>query len=129
MLIELWERLRGFDKWTQTQAKIKSSNLAEVEIGKIPTSILGSWGSFEAIVEWQSTCLVTWTEASGKSHEAEFKVAENSPLFQLYDGQTVTIRYNPANPDQFHLRGLLGSRFHTWINRVYIFFANPAGRG
>lgn len=25
MLIELWERLRGYDKWNEAQAKIESS--------------------------------------------------------------------------------------------------------
>jgi hypothetical protein len=31
MLIEIWERLRGYDKWVQTEAKIESSNLEEVK--------------------------------------------------------------------------------------------------
>jgi len=46
----------------------------------------------------------------GKSHAAEYTVSENSPLFQLYDGQTAAIRYNPSNPEQFYLRGVLGSK-------------------
>jgi hypothetical protein len=125
MLIELWERLRGFDKWTQTEAKIKSSNLAEVEIGSVRVS---RWSDSETVDEWESNCTLAWTDAAGKPHEADFTVAEDSSLFQLYDGQTVTIRYNPSNPDQFHLRGVFGSKFHTGLKRTMILLANLFSR-
>jgi hypothetical protein len=29
MLIEIWERLRGYDKWVQTEAKVESSQVEE----------------------------------------------------------------------------------------------------
>jgi hypothetical protein len=29
MLIEIWERLRGYDKWIETEAKIESSKVEE----------------------------------------------------------------------------------------------------
>jgi hypothetical protein len=40
MLIELWEHLRGYDKWIQTEATIQSTDLAEVELGDIRYSRL-----------------------------------------------------------------------------------------
>ena len=49
----------------------------------------------------------------GKEHKGKFKVSENSPLFQLYDGQTLTIRYNPANPRQFYQREVAESNLMT----------------
>jgi hypothetical protein len=107
MLIEIWERLRGYDKWTQTEATIRSSDLKEVEVGR---SRARRYSDSEPIYEWQSICVLAWTDAFGKSHTAEYTVSENSPLFQLYDGQKTTIRYNPANPEQFYLRGVLGSK-------------------
>jgi hypothetical protein len=61
------------------------------------------------VEEWQSTCGITWKDASGNLHSAKYKVAENSPLFQLYDGQSLTIRYNPKNPDQFYQRDVAKS--------------------
>jgi hypothetical protein len=107
MLIEIWERLRGLDKWTRTEATIKSSDLKEVEVG----SARGTrFSQRDPIVEWQSTCVVAWTDAAGNPHSAAFAVSENSPLFQLYDGQTVTICYNPSRPDQYYLRGVLASK-------------------
>jgi hypothetical protein len=121
MLIEIWERLRGYDKWIQTEATIQSSDLNEMEIGKVRDySLVGS----QSVEEWNSSCVLAWTDKSGNSHEAEFDVAEDSPLFQLYDGQKVAIRYNPANPDQFYLRGVSASKVHTWFKQVGIFLIN-----
>jgi hypothetical protein len=125
VLIEIWERLRGFDKWVQTEATIKSSDLAEVNIGDIRTS---PWVHSQSVEEWNSSCALKWIDHSGNSHENEFEVAEESPLFQLYDGQTVAIRYNPSNPDQFYLRGVSGSKVHTFIKKIGIFFTNLLGR-
>ncbi len=125
MLIEIWERLRGYDKWVQTLATIESSNLAEVEIGEIRAS---RWVHSQPVEEWNSHCVLTWLDNSSNSHEDEFEVAEDSPLFQLYDGQTVMIRYNPTNPDQFYLRGVSGSKVHTWLKKTGIFFTNVLGR-
>jgi hypothetical protein len=34
MLIELWERLRGYDKWVETQAMIKSARAGQVEVAE-----------------------------------------------------------------------------------------------
>jgi hypothetical protein len=107
MLIEIWERLRGYDKWTQTEATIKSSDLKEVEVGRSRTT---RFSDSEPIYEWQSICVLAWTDALGNPRTSEYAVSENSPLFQLYDGQTVTIRYNSAKPEQFYLRGVLGSK-------------------
>ena len=121
MLIEIWERLRGCDKWTQTEATIKSSDLEEVEVGSFRYN---RFSHSEKVDEWQSTSVLAWTDASGKSHTAEYAVSEDSPLFQLCDGQTVPIRYNPANPEQFYLRGVLASKSRTWFMRVIFFLAN-----
>jgi hypothetical protein len=89
MLIEIWERLRGYDKWTQTEATILSSDL----VGQVSKNVIG------------------WTDVSGKSHTAKYSVFSGSRLYQLYDGQTVTIRYNQANPAEYYFRDL----FRYWV--------------
>jgi hypothetical protein len=126
MLIEIWERLRGYDKWIQTEAKIKSSELAEVEIGRIRPN---RFSDSEPIDEWHSTCGLAWTDTVGGQHTDQFEVAENSPLFQLYDGQTVTIRYNPTNSNQYYLRGLLMAKAGIGFRRGFYFLARVFGRG
>lgn len=102
MFIEIWEKLRGYDKWTPVNAKILSSKLDDVQVVAVPDG----YGRVQTGDEWRSTCGIAWTDSNGKEHKAEFKVSENSPLFQMYDGQTLPIRYNPANPDRFYERGV-----------------------
>ncbi len=109
MLIALWERLRGYDKWPQAEATIKSSNLSEEKIGEV----YNRYAENDPIYEWESTNTLAWTDAAGLQHTVHYTVNEDSPLFQLYDGQTVTIRYNPANPEQFYLRGVASSHAAT----------------
>jgi hypothetical protein len=59
--------------------------------------------------------VIAWTDSSGQTHEAEYEVSEDSPPFQHYDGQTVTIRHNPVNPGQFYLRGVASSHAATFF--------------
>jgi hypothetical protein len=116
MLIEIWERLRGYDKWLQTEATIKSSELAEVWVATDPDDRGGkNKPSGAAIKEWRSTCSLAWSDAASQPHKAQFEVSDNSPLFQLYEGQAVTIRYNPANPGEFYLPGVLKSKVMSAI--------------
>lgn len=104
MLIEISERLRGYGKWVRTEATIQLSTLQEPEAGK-------EWGEKRnydnTYLAWQATCEVAWTDAFGNSHTGKFVADEGSPLFHLYEGQTVELRYDPANPDRFYIRGML----------------------
>jgi len=99
MLIEIWERLRGYDKWVETTAKIESS-----EVTKTP--IANRWGE---VVDYAYDAgdVITWVDNRGESQYATFDVAEGSKLYQLVDGESVTIRYDPAQPDRFYCRDLL----------------------
>ena len=50
---------------------------------------------------------------------------EDSRLFQLIGGETVRIRYNPGDPEQFYCRDLLKTRVHTAVKTacLILFFA------
>jgi hypothetical protein len=109
MLIEIWERLRGYDKWIQTEATIRSSELAEVEV------VESTRGQDASVDEWHSIDELAWTGQDSRQYTGEYEVSENSPLFQLYDGQTVTVRYNPDRPGEFYLRGVLRSKVISTI--------------
>ncbi|MGP8224612.1 MAG: DUF3592 domain-containing protein [Terracidiphilus sp.] len=104
MLIEIWERLRGYDKWIQTEAKIESSQDEE-------TSHSTRYGT----VSYASADILTWTDRQGKKQYADFTVPEDSPLYQLVGDETVTIRYDPARPDRFYFRELFSTRVHTVV--------------
>ena len=99
MLIEIWERLRGYDKWVQTNAVVCRSGTEQVlHEGRRPyfTTEAGD--------------VIEWTDPTGEKQYAEFNAPEGSKLFQLTTGDAVEIRYNPAKPDDFYYRDLLQLR-------------------
>lgn len=112
MLIEIWERLRGYDKWIETEAKIESSNVEKTPIeGRSGTAIGYSYASGD---------ILTWTDRQGEKQYADFTAPDDSPLYQLIGGETVTIRYDPAHPDRFYYRDLLRTRIHTAVKATLV---------
>ena len=102
MLIELWERLRGYNKWVTTEATVTSSDMQQ-------TAHVDRAGNVSCT--YRSGDEITWVDDSGQKHAADFKVSDDSPLYQLVGGEKVTIRYNPANADDYHYPDLLRARF------------------
>jgi hypothetical protein len=101
VLIEVWEHLRGYSNWTPTKATVESSTPSGIEFGR---------NAAKQSVAWQSVCKIAWLDQNRIPHTAEFEAFEESPLYQLCDGDTVEIRFNPKKPDQFYLPGLIQSR-------------------
>jgi Protein of unknown function (DUF3592) len=102
MVTGFWAvRRRGCHKWPEVEAKILSSEIREPHVAGFEDP--GPSSSFA--LECEARCAISWTDSSGKKHLSEYGVPESSPLFQLYEGQTVTIRCDPARPDDFYLRG------------------------
>jgi hypothetical protein len=102
MLIELWERLRGYDKWVETDAIISSADMEEI---KHTTRSGGTYSTYA------SGDVLSWTDQTGERQYADFKVSDSSPLYQLVGGESVRIRYNPADPHQYYFSALLRARF------------------
>lgn len=103
MLIEIWEHLRGYDKWTPAIATVQSTELSRVgEIGNDKSKPPVALG-------WESVCEIKWKDQDQAERAAVFRVYEESPLYQLVEGNTVDIRFNPANPSEYYLRGLIES--------------------
>jgi hypothetical protein len=106
MLIELWERLRGYDKWVETDATVEFSDLLNrgnrLGLGGV-TPQLASRGR------------IAWRDSNGRKRTAEFGVDDESPLYQLVGGEAVSIRYNPAKPEQYYFRDLLRSRIRRLL--------------
>jgi hypothetical protein len=116
MLIEFWERLRGYDKWTETAATVQSSTLDNFRFGSESEKQAGRG---QPLV-WQSVCKIEWKDHHDNQFTATFEAFEESPLYQLRAGDTVTIRFNPQRPAEFYLRGLLKSDLaYSWKIGVY----------
>jgi len=102
MMIEFWEHISGYDKWTPIVATVQSSVLASAGFGDV------------------SKCKIVWEDQHCMHYTAEFKAFEESPLYQLCDGDTVEMRFNPKSPTEFYIRGLLESDLvYAWKSGVY----------
>lgn len=105
MLIELWERLRGYDKWTEADAAIVSFESVRKKLG-VRALKRGS-SSF-------SSDLLSWTDDRGKRHFGAFINQDISPLYQMLEGETIRICYDPANPDRYYNR----KYFVHWVATI-----------
>lgn len=105
MLIEIWERLRGYDKWIPVEARVYSAPEIRKKLGKRYQVSPSSQFSGELLV---------WHDLGGKTRLGSFITHETSPLYQLLEGETINIRYNPARPDHYYCRPL----FLSWLARI-----------
>jgi hypothetical protein len=110
MLIEIWERLRGYDKWAEADAKIESSDVEQTPYTNRDGSVSYTWASGDQIA---------WIDSRGEKQCADFTVDDESPLYQLVGGETVKIRYNPAKPEQYYFRDLLRSRVRRFFQLTF----------
>ena len=113
MFLELWERLRGYDKWVETQARIESSD--------VTATPYATRSGRPAGYTYDAGDVITWTDPGGEKQYATFEVEEDSPLFQFIGGETVTIRYDPTHPDRFYYRDLLRSQVKSGCKAILIF--------
>ncbi len=97
MLIEIWEHLRGYHKWTEAQARVEYLKEEHLYHDKDGKDLHYSYVTGERLV---------WTDAAGQPHYAPLKKLGDEPQYQLAEGEAETIRYNPANPDEFYCRSI-----------------------
>jgi hypothetical protein len=109
MLIERWERLRGYDQWTITTARYESAEFKQTGHLERNGDITYTYASEDELV---------WTDTSGSRHSASFAVPDDSPLYQNIGGESVEIRYDPARPDRYYYRELLQTRLATLRKRI-----------
>jgi len=89
MLIKLWERIRGYDRWVQTDATIESSAMEDHVY------------DYRGQIKHQQT--------------APCRVPDDSPLYQLIGGEKVTIRYDPQNPEEYYFPELIKGRLRHFL--------------
>jgi hypothetical protein len=66
----------------------------------------------------QSTSVITWNDKSGNLYRSQFTVTNPSPLFEMYGGEKLAIRYDPANPRDFYLRELRQGEMFSMLKKV-----------
>jgi hypothetical protein len=110
MLIKLWERIRGYDRWVQTDATIKSSSMED--------HVYDYRGQIKH--EYESVDTLVWTDREGNQQTAPYRVPDDSPLYQLVGGEKVTIRYNPRNPEECYFPELFKGRLRHFLLQLAI---------
>jgi hypothetical protein len=105
MLIEIWEKLRAYDKWVETEATVASSV-------PTPAGVLtgGKASKNRSATQWNAVVRIVWKDVAGETHSEQFEVGEDSPLYQLCEGDTLQIRVIP--------KGLPTSMFGVSLNRM-----------
>jgi hypothetical protein len=122
MLSEWFERLHGYDKWNPAIATVQSIKLS-------PVGKLGSDKS-KPPFGWEAFCEIRWEDQNHAEHHAIFKAFEESPLYQLCEGDPVKIRINPAEPSEYYLPGLMASEFtRNWKLAVWMLLLVLLGVG
>jgi hypothetical protein len=110
MLIELWERLRGYDKWVEAEAKVVSYETLRKELGdKIPKPRESQF----------SSDILVWMDQQGELQFGPFVNHEGSRLFQTFEGEIVPIRYDPSKPSRYYNR----EYFVGWVANIAKAFA------
>ncbi len=100
MLIEFWERLRGYDKWPETEATIISGD-----------KVRRALGVRDPKLKHVSADLLMWRDQYARKQHGPFVTYDTSPLYQLLEGETILIRYDPAMPGRYYNRAL----FLGWL--------------
>ncbi len=111
MLIELWERLRGYDRWTETTARFERADVQK----KVFTDSVGNRREV-----YSSSDTIAWTDQLGNIHRKSFKVSDNSSLYLMVDGEEVSVRYNPARPSRIYYRSLLMAQVRSVVTLILV---------
>lgn len=93
MLIELWEKLRGYDKWIETEAisvKFESERNFVLRKGT-------------SVPVFQFRAVLTWLDQYGAERTGVLDLA-GSPLRLPVRAPLIRLRFNPAAPHEFYVR-------------------------
>jgi hypothetical protein len=100
MILEIWERLRGFDKWPQVEATIQSS-----AVEKATRLRKGS-----RVDEWKTVYEIAWTDPAGLLQRKQMALPGMSRDLNLIDGVGISVRYKPTDYSKFFIREELRRR-------------------
>jgi hypothetical protein len=84
MVEELWRKLRGVDRWPQTEAEVTAVSRFE---GRRNRKI--------AVVRFR------YKDQAGCSHGGQVRVNDYSSLYHISIGDKTTVRYRPNHPDRY----------------------------
>ena len=90
------------DRWAETDARVIETRVRDLDVLGEPSAT----NSRSQSVYSEAVLRISWTDEQGVSHFGQFLAPEESPYFQLIEGDAVPISYNSSMPDEFSIRGL-----------------------
>lgn len=114
MLMELWEWLRGYTKWPQVEAKVEFVKEEHTYHDKDGKELHYSYVTGDRLV---------WTDAHGERRTAPLKPPGKDPKYQFADGESVSIRYSPAHPEQYYFHKLETMRVRYFFSTAFTVIA------
>jgi len=114
MFIEVWEWLRGYGKWTETQAQtvfLKEETLFHDKSGK------------DLHYSHVTSARLVWTDSHGKQHYTILKQYGDPPKYPFAEGEIVDLRYDPANPMRFYARKLSETKVRYYVSTTLTIIA------
>jgi hypothetical protein len=117
MLMEIWERLRGYHKWTQAEAKVEFLKEEFLYHDKAGKDLHYSHVTGERLA---------WTDTTGQPHYAPLKKLGDNTRYKFTEGEAETIRYNPASPDQFYCRNISEMKVRYYVSTAFTILAVAA---
>ena len=101
------------DNWIEAQAKVVESRLCAVDlVGKSVRDSRSPAAYSDAIIR------LTWVDQQNTVHSGEVTAPEDSPVFQLIEGESIAIKFNARNPDEFRIEGLSRAQAASAIKRI-----------
>jgi len=105
MLIEIWERLRGYDKWIQAEAAVNSWKVEKVFLRRAKGGA--------RIYGWVGKGQIEWIDQTGVRHSQSVQLSKGTLVFKMHGLSPIVIRYDPVSPSIFYLREHLRYRVNN----------------
>ena len=101
-------------RWVETKARVIESRVRDLDVLGEPSPP----ASKSKAVYSDAVIRVSWTDEQGLAHYGEFVAPEESPLFQLIEGDAVPITYNSSLPNEFSVRGLARDQAVSAVKKI-----------
>ena len=105
----------GHRSWIPAEATVVESRVRAVDLAGKPVANSKAPTAFsDAVIRF------TWLDQAGILHTRATIAPEDSPFFQLIEGDSFSISFNPQNPDEFEIAGLARDQAISSIKRIAI---------
>jgi hypothetical protein len=113
LVIEFWDKFRGFNTWVKAEARVIESRVQAVDLAGNRTVNSAKRAAYsDAVIRF------TWMDTGETTHSGEIRAPEDSSFFQLIEGDALPIKFNPRIPNEFYVPGLNRDQTASAVKRI-----------